>query len=206
MHKSITFVSTYRSTAPHVQRSAILACRLAPKGYSAAAPTVSAARERLAGSCNAMDDAQRTEYARRMRRLLSPPEILMPDGEIDQEFFLPARFRPSKERYFAHEDREALAQALVCHGFGNWEAMRVDSRPFGLRLRQWTVEDLENAAKQLVGCADIGRYLGWQPANAAAIVQELEQNRANGLARGTWDSVRHWLNPALAASNAEQPS
>ncbi|KAK4533318.1 hypothetical protein CCYA_CCYA16G4200 [Cyanidiococcus yangmingshanensis] len=138
-------------------------------------------------------ESERIEYARKMRHLLSPPEIILPDGDIDQDFFLPARFRASKERYFAHEDREALAQALVRHGFGHWEAVRSDPSPIGLRLSQWTTEELEQAAKQLVGCSDLERYRGWRPADAAALAREVEQNRASGLANGTWDVNKHWL-------------
>lgn len=139
-----------------------------------------------------------------MRRLLSPPEIILPDGEIDQDFFLPARFRTSKERYFAHEDREALVQALVSHGFGNWEVMRADSHSFGSRLSLWTIEELERAAKQLVGCADLERYRDWRPMDAAAVARELEQNRATGLSNGTWDATSHWLVSAPESAPSER--
>ena len=137
---------------------------------------------------DSMDWSARREYARQMRLQLSPPEILLPDGSVHQDYFLPARFRAHGGRLFALEDRQELIRALVEEGFGAWECMQ--EGPRYPRLAQWSVDELQAAAAQLVGTEDVARYAGWKPSGAAALSEEREKNRSEALSQGRWDAQR----------------
>lgn len=67
------------------------------------------------------------EWARQTRLLLSPPEILLPNGEIDQDFFRPHEVINSQAAWGYCGDRSVamtVSHAYVVVALGSYTVLR----------------------------------------------------------------------------------
>jgi hypothetical protein len=61
---------------------------------------------------------ERDAYARHMRQLFSPPDMLAPDGGINQEFFRPRMVVTLADRKWGEAERQLLYKGLAQLGVG----------------------------------------------------------------------------------------
>eukprot|EP00871_Galdieria_phlegrea_P002287 jgi/Galph1/3059/GphlegSOOS_G1719.1 len=129
---------------------------------------------------------EREEWSRALRKILSPCEILFPDGSINQDYFKPAIY---KKRKVLSEDGKSLwggyewsvlKSALCSEGVGEWEKIREKF------LSQWSVQVIEQQTKYILGTGDIQQYIGWTPSGLDEISQVLESNRKKALEENRW--------------------
>jgi hypothetical protein len=122
-------------------------------------------------------------WAARMRRALSPPEMLAPDGAIDQAFFRPARLivQLREPPRWGDAERDALYAGLERHGVGQWRAMAA-SLP---ALERYDEQTLRLKAARLLGTQSLARHVGWR-GGRAAVDAERARHKALGERLGCW--------------------
>mmetsp|Transcript_16492 Transcript_16492/g.49377 ORF Transcript_16492/g.49377 Transcript_16492/m.49377 type:complete len:370 (-) Transcript_16492:415-1524(-) len=121
----------------------------------------------------------RHEWARQMRLLLSPPEMLLPSGDIDQEYFRPHQVVDEVERKWGTEERDLLYQGLEEFGVGRWRKIREEL------LSDWDEHSLRMKTARLLGTQSLVRYIGWK-GDRAAVDAAQANNAAVGEATGCW--------------------
>ncbi|GJQ09917.1 hypothetical protein GpartN1_g1708.t1 [Galdieria partita] len=131
-------------------------------------------------------EKSRDEWSRILRKLLSPEEILLPDGTINQDYFKPAVYKKNKvfsldgEKTWGSYEWNLLKTALCSYAVGDWQQIRENF------LTRWSEEIIEEQTKYVLGTSDIQSYIGWKATSSSEIDDILEKNRKLAIEEGRW--------------------
>ncbi|EME29761.1 uncharacterized protein Gasu_27650 [Galdieria sulphuraria] len=143
-------------------------------------------KEVLKKTCIPDHEKSRDEWSRILRKLLSPQEILLPDGTINQDYFKPAVYKKNKvfsldrEKIWGSYEWTQLKTALCTYAVGEWHQIRENY------LTRWSEESIEEQTKYILGVSDIGPYRGWKATSCNEIDEVLEKNRNIAVEQGRW--------------------
>jgi len=152
---------------------------------------VGAMKATLKGTCIPDYEHARDEWSRVLRKFLSPQEILLPDGTINQDYFKPAIYKKNKvfsvdgEKIWGSYEWSQLNSALCMYPVGSWKEIRENL------LTQWSEETIEEQTKYVLGTNDIQSYIGWKATSVDEIDEVLETNRSAGIEQGRWIEHRY---------------
>ena len=140
---------------------------------------MSTAADVMGGTSTA--DQDRVQYAVDMRRLFSPPGMILPDGSINQAFFKPKKVITVNERRWGEAEREGLYKGLEKHGVGKWREIGEEY------LSGWDDHTIRLKTARLIGCQNLSWYMGKK-----LVKEQLDavyaKNKALGEETGCWKS------------------
>jgi len=122
---------------------------------------------------------QKTEWAARLRQILSPPDMLNEDGTIKQDYFKPKKVVIQTDRRWGDAEKEKLLEGLEKFGVGGWKDIVAKLLP------KWDDNTVRIKTCRVVGSQNLKRYMGWKPTREE-VAKEFAKNRALGEKLSCW--------------------
>ncbi|KAL6064464.1 HTH myb-type domain-containing protein [Balamuthia mandrillaris] len=123
-------------------------------------------------------EKEKQEWARQMRLLFTPKDMITEDGYLKEDYFKPKKTKIVLKRWTAKE-RRLLLEGVEKYGIGEWAKIKEESLP------EWSVLELRVKMSRLIGRQSLVQYKGWK-GTEEDVRAEHEKNKALGLELGCW--------------------